>query len=69
MRLPFAAVTLLSVLALTSASVSAEGSASQPGAEGTDSPAIEVAGVQTFAEDARTAGETEPFITNGGFGD
>jgi hypothetical protein len=33
------------------------------------SPAIEVAGVQASADDARQAGETEPFIINSGFGD
>jgi len=32
-------------------------------------PPIEVAGVQTSADDARQAGEADPFIINDGFGD
>jgi hypothetical protein len=30
---------------------------------------VEVAGVQTSSDDARDAGESEPFIINDGFGD
>ena len=33
------------------------------------SPEVEVAGVQTSADDARQPGESEPFIVNDGFGD
>jgi hypothetical protein len=32
-------------------------------------PAVEVAGVQTSADDARQPGESDPFIINDGFGD
>jgi hypothetical protein len=32
-------------------------------------PDVEVAGVQTSADDARQPGEADPFIINGGFGD
>ena len=32
-------------------------------------PGIEVAGVQATPDDARQAGEDEPFIINSGFGD
>ena len=35
----------------------------------TATQAIEVAGVQTSADDARQVGEAEPFIINDGFGD
>jgi hypothetical protein len=36
----------------------------------TDSPPdVEIAGVQTSADDARQPGEAEPFIINDGFGD
>jgi hypothetical protein len=35
----------------------------------TGAPVIEVAGVQVSADDAREAGEVEPFIINDGFGD
>jgi hypothetical protein len=32
-------------------------------------PQVEVAGVQSSADDAREPGESEPFIINDGFGD
>ncbi len=35
----------------------------------TATQAIEVAGVQTSADDARQLGEADPFIINDGFGD